>query len=368
MSKGAAMVGRILCAIVLLAIVPLARAEDKPHVDVVFCIDCSGSMGGVIETAKMKVWDIVNQISKAKPSPILRIGLIGYGNADRSHRMFELSDDLDAVYKNLLTFKDEGWGDEYVGLAVHKATTEMKWSEGKQVMKIIYVVGNETAEQGPLSYKTSAPAAIGKGIMVNAIYCGNTDYQTAPPTWKEMAKLADGQYMEIAGDGGAITIATPFDARLNELNGSINKTYIGYGVAAPAAAQAQQANDTASNSFGLASGAARAVAKSSAQYRNSTWDLVDASREKDFDLSKIKTEELPQEMQKMSMDERKAYIETKAAERAKVQEEIKELAAKRDAFIRDEISKKGLKTDSALDESVKKSLKDAGQKSGFQFN
>jgi len=103
-------------------------AEDKPHIDVVFCIDCSGSMGPVIETAKQKVWAIVNEVAKAKPSPVLRIGLLGYGNADASYRAFDLTDDLDEVYKNLVTFKDEGWGDEWVGLAVHKATAEMHWS------------------------------------------------------------------------------------------------------------------------------------------------------------------------------------------------------------------------------------------------
>jgi hypothetical protein len=37
------------------------------------------------------------------------------------------------------------------------------------------VVGNETARQGPteLDYATTAPKAIAKGIVVNAIYCGS---------------------------------------------------------------------------------------------------------------------------------------------------------------------------------------------------
>ena len=54
-----------------------------PRIDVVFCIDCSGSMGGVIDTAKQKVWEIVNEIAKAKPVPVLRIGLLGYGLSER---------------------------------------------------------------------------------------------------------------------------------------------------------------------------------------------------------------------------------------------------------------------------------------------
>src|SRR3954452_19346210 len=76
-------------------------ADDKPHIDIVFCIDCSGSMGPVIETAKQKVWAIVNQTAKAKPSPALRIGLFGYGNLDHTSRSFPMTDDLDEVYKNL---------------------------------------------------------------------------------------------------------------------------------------------------------------------------------------------------------------------------------------------------------------------------
>ena len=51
------------------------KAEPvKPTIDVVFCIDCSGSMGQIIETAKRKIWSIVNEIAKARPVPRLRIG------------------------------------------------------------------------------------------------------------------------------------------------------------------------------------------------------------------------------------------------------------------------------------------------------
>ena len=64
--------------------------------------------------------------------------------------------------------------------------------------------------------------------MPDAVYCGDFDYKTAPPTWREMAKLADGQYMEIAGNGGAVVLATPFDAKLGELNQKLNGTYVAF--------------------------------------------------------------------------------------------------------------------------------------------
>lgn len=342
-------------------------AQDRPHIDMVFCVDCSGSMGPVIETAKQKVWAIVNEIARAKPAPVLRIGLLGYGDSDRQFRAFPLSDDLDDVYKNLMTFKDERWGSEWVGLAIQKATREMKWSEGKQLLKVIYVVGNETARQGPepTDYAKTAPEAIKAGIVVNAIYCGNAGGQE---TWREFARLADGQYMEIAGSGGAITLQTPFDKDLDALSKRVNTTYLAYGTEGLVRQQNQAKQDENARVVGgLANSADRARAKASSQYNARLWDLVDASREKGFDWSKIKDEELPAEMRKMSLAERKAYVEKKAAERAQIQAEIKKLAEQRDAYLKAETKRQGLKGDQAFDEAVRRSITDQARKKGFEF-
>ena len=361
-----------LLAVALLA--PSARAKvvappDKPRVDVVFCIDRSGSMGGVIETAKQKVWSIVNEIARAKPSPELRIGLIGYGSAEQVVHKLDLTSDLDEVYKHLTTYKVDAGGDEFVGHAIHVATGDMKWADGKQVLKIIYVVGNETARHGPshLDYAKTAPAAIGKGIKVNAIYCGTSDAGTIP-TWQEVAKLADGQFLQIAGDGGAVVVTTPFDADLAALNGKLNATYVAYGRAGAAGAANQAAQDANASRLSPAVLADRAAAKSAAQYSNVRWDLVDASKEKDFDLKKLKDEELPEAVRKLDVAGRQAYIETKSKEREDVQKSIKELAARRDAFVKEETAKlaKAGKGDS-FDAAVRDSLRKQAESKGFKF-
>lgn len=360
-----------LAGLALLAVfnsVAVAQA-DKPTIDIVFCIDCSGSMGGVIETAKQKVWAIINETAKARPQPVLRIGLIGYGNAEGPFRVFPLSDDLDEVYKNLMTFKDEGWGAEFVGLAVHNAIGDMKWSDARHAFRVMYVVGNETARQGPdeFDYCKTVPQALAKHIVVNAIYCGDTDYAQATPTWKELAKLADGDYMEIAAEGGAIALATPFDDRLAALNTRLNETYLPYGVRGAAGGANQLAQDA--NALGLSSTvlADRALAKSSHAYRNAAWDLVDASLEDDFDLSKIDPKELPEALQKLTPEQRLACIKEKAKEREAVQTEIQAVAGERGEFIKAEIIKQGLSTERAFDEAVKHSLRKQAEKNGFEF-
>src|SRR6266576_2760021 len=54
-----------------------AVAQD---VDITLCLDVSGSMQGLIGAAKSKLWDIVNELAKAKPSPKLRVALYSYGH------------------------------------------------------------------------------------------------------------------------------------------------------------------------------------------------------------------------------------------------------------------------------------------------
>lgn len=351
--------------------VHLAEATLQPHIDVVFCIDCSGSMGPVIETAKQKVWEIVNEIAKAKPAPALRIGLLGYGNADRSYRSFDLSDDLDEVYKNLVTFKDEGWGDEYVGLAVHKAIGEMHWSPGDRTLKVIFVVGNETARQGPteFDYTRTAADSADKGIIVNAIYCGDTDYVTATPTWREMAKIGTGRYMEIAATGGAIAIATPFDKELGDLSAQLNTTYVAYGRRAAVFAANQVAQDSNATAVGgTVVAAQRAAAKSSAVYNNAHWDLVDASKCPDFKWEAINKEDLPADLQTLSVDQRREYVDKKSAERAEIQQKIRDLSAKREAVVQAEIKKRGLDTQKAFAENVRQAITEQARAKGFRFD
>ena len=37
-------------------------------------------MNGLIDSAKNKLWDIVNELAKAKPTPNLRVALYSYGH------------------------------------------------------------------------------------------------------------------------------------------------------------------------------------------------------------------------------------------------------------------------------------------------
>ena len=363
----------LIAAVALtLAALPAVAAneeEKRGRIDVVFCIDRSGSMSQVIETAKQKVWSIVNQVATAKPTPILRIGLIGYGSADRDIKLFPLSDDLDSVYENLMTFKTDMGGSEWVGWAIHKATEDMGWIDDKKALKIIYMVGNETARQGrpEVLYTRTAPKAISAGIMVNAIYCGNPR-GAEETTWREVASLADGTYSKIDLSGGAVTIQTPMDKKLAELNRELNETYVFYGAQGLKKREKQLKQDRAATAVGGApSAASRTVAKASKLYRNESWDLVDASKNEDFKLAEVDKETLPAELKDKTAEERKAYVEEKSRKREAIQKQVKELAGKRADYIAGEMKKRNLSQENSFDEAVRRSIRAQAEKKGFTF-
>src|SRR5690348_8163032 len=122
-------------------------AIKRPRIEVVFCLDTTGSMGGLIEGAKQKIWSISNQIASGKPTPDLKIGLVAYRDRGRDEyvtRIVELTDDLDAIHGKLREFRAAGGGDapESVNQALDDAVNKIKWSTDKKTLRIIFLVGD----------------------------------------------------------------------------------------------------------------------------------------------------------------------------------------------------------------------------------
>jgi hypothetical protein len=348
-----------------------APEKERP-IDLVICLDTSNSMDGLINAAKQKLWDIVNELAKARPKPHLRVALYAYGTPGFGRetgyvrKQIDLTDDLDAVYGKLTALVTNG-GEEYVARVVRTSVLEQSWSGEKDALKIIVVAGNEPATQDrQFTTADVCKDAITRGIIVNAIYCG-------PPTsreadgWRDVARVADGQFACIDQDRGTIVVSTPFDQKLAALSGEVNRTYLAYGVRAAEGQAMQNAADMSAAAASPAVFASRAVAKASGQYRNSSWDLVDAMGQKDFDLAQVKKEELPAEMQTMTLDQRRAHLDTMAKKRADVQQEINQLNVQRQQFIAEEMKKGGKSADKAFDAAMLRAIREQATRKNFEF-
>ncbi|MEN8183036.1 MAG: hypothetical protein ABFS46_10935, partial [Myxococcota bacterium] len=69
------------------------------RIEVVFVLDTTGSMSGLIEGAKQKIWSIANQLASGQPRPEIRVGLVAYrdrGDAFVTRRV-DLTGDIDAI-------------------------------------------------------------------------------------------------------------------------------------------------------------------------------------------------------------------------------------------------------------------------------
>ncbi|HJT80776.1 MAG TPA: vWA domain-containing protein [Chthoniobacterales bacterium] len=337
----------ILLTIVFASATILAAATEKqpaqkPLVQIAILLDTSGSMQGLIEQAKGQLWKVCNEFIKARQNgqaPEVQVALYEYGKTSLSQesgwirQIQPLTTDLDKVSEELFALQTNG-GDEYCGWVIKQATNDLNWSPRSDVYKVIFIAGNEPFTQGPVNYADSCKAAIAKGIVVNTIHCG--DSATGIDTkWKDGATLADGKYLFIDHNRAVVTIEAPQDKEIAKLGEELNKTYLAYGSSGRIAAERQVRQDMNAVALAPASGAAvqRAVTKASSNYQNSGWDLIDAAKRKDFDISKLKAEDLPAEMKKMNADERKAFVEKNARERGELQAKINRLNSEREKYV-----------------------------------
>ena len=157
-----------------------APPPGKPRIEVCFVLDTTGSMGGLIEGAKQKIWSIANEMISAKPTPDLKVSLIGYRDKGDAYvvKAFPLTDDIDAIYAHLRDFAAEGGGDtpESVNEALAEAVNKMSWSPDRSVLKIIFLVGDAPPRMdyadGP-KYSDLCRIACKKDLIINTIQCGS---------------------------------------------------------------------------------------------------------------------------------------------------------------------------------------------------
>jgi hypothetical protein len=229
---------------------------------------------------------------------------------------------------------------------------------------MIFIAGNEPFTQGSVSYRLACSVAKEKGVVVNTIYCGNFD-DGLSTNWKDGADLTGGSYMSIEQNRKTVYIATPYDAKIDECNERLNKTYIYYGASGSSKKALQAEQDRNAESYGAANKAERAVSKSSHAYKNSSWDLVDGAKEDEEIISKAKADDLPSEMKGMSTQQRSAYVKQKSEERTKIQNEIQELNKKRQEYIAAHTSQ--AEKDTMLDAAMIKAIKDKARTKNFSW-
>ena len=360
-------------------IAPVQVNSNGPSMEMVFVLDTTGSMGGLLSGAKERIWGIVNEVMQTSKLSSVKVGLVAYRDRGDQYvtQVLPLTEDLDKVYSTLMDYEAQGGGDEpeNVRRALAEGVSKAGWSRASQSnAQILFLVGDAPPhdyadEPNPLA---TADLAVKQGIIVNTIQCGNS--ATTKQVWEAIARQGQGQYFVIPQNGGVQTISTPYDTELSQLGSRLGGTYMSYGGGGGAAGiqfreTQKQIVDAYESTVATRSAPSAAAERSVNKLLNSKayiGDLLQDIENGSIKLESVKTEDLPSELQKLSVEERKTEIEKRLAERREIRKQILALSQQRTEYIAAERKKRTGGAQNGFDVAVSAALREQLAKKGIK--
>ncbi len=351
-------------------------ASQPPRIEVVFALDTTSSMSGFIQAAKEKIWSIATTMASAQPAPEIKIGLVAFRDRGDAYitQVTDLSEDLDSVYAKLMDFKAVGGGDgpESVNQALYDAVHGVSWSQGTDAYKVVFLVGDAPPHmdyQDEIRYPETLKVANSKGIRVNTIQSGRDANTTRQ--WQQIASLSQGDFFNVAEDGSAVAVTTPFDKHIAELSAKLDDTRLYFGSVEQKARQKlkQAATRKLHAAASVATRARRAAFNTSRSGERNFLgknELVDAVAAGRVDLDAMAEDELPASLQAVAPEERESVVKKQAAKRSELTQLITELAGKRDAYIADKVEADG-GAEGSLDNKLYETVRAQGAAKGMSY-
>ena len=349
---------------------------DAATVEVVFVLDTTGSMSGLIGAAKEKIWSIASSLAQADSAPEIRIGLVAFRDRGDAYvtQVTGLSSDLDSLYAKLMDYRANGGGDtpESVNKALADALHQINWSSGQDTYQAIFLVGDAPPHmdyQDEPQYPQILAQAKAKGIVVNAIQAGSA--RATSREWQKIARLGAGEYFRVDTSGSAVAIATPYDEKLAVLSAELDATRVYYGDHKTRTEKEAKlaATDKLHASASVESRARRATFNASSSGKANLLgdnELVEDVNSGRVDLDEIAAKDLPEPMQAMAPAAVKKLIREKAEQRQNLQEEIQKLSQQRSDFLRKEVDDRG-GAEGSLDDRIYGAVREQAAAKGFKY-
>ncbi len=337
----------LLSAISLFALNAVSvNAAMQQRVEVAFVLDTTGSMADLIDGAKKKIWSIASTVVDTNPDADIAMALVAYRDRGDDYvvQTTPLSEDIQGLYGKLVKLEADGGGDtpESVNEALQNAISDLKWSSGDHVKRIVFLVGDAPPHmdyEQERQYPRILKDAKDRDIIVNTVQAG--DMPETTPIWKEIAQYGGGRYMAIPQSGGdVVVIISPYDDEILDLQGELDGTVVPYG-------RLEQKEETGRRMVEKAAAAPSVKLDNSKFYAKRALkkevitggDLIGDVRNNAVALDGVAETDLPDDMRALSKDERKAYVAERLDKRSKMEARMSELINKRDAFVVEEQAK-----------------------------
>ena len=354
-----------------------AQITQQKNIEVVFVLDTTGSMSGLLQGAKDNIWSIASSMASAQSSPIIKMGLVAYRDRgdDYVTKVVDLSSDLDTNYGTLMSFNAGGGGDhpESVNKGLYDAVNNMSWSTDEDTYRVIFLVGDappQTRYQDEMQFPEIVKMAQNKGIIINTIQCGNNGDTLTP--WKQIAQLGQGDFFQVEQSGGAVAVSSPYDDQIASLSIELDETRLFFGDREEKAAKRRK---RAATDFFNANASASSIARK-AEFNSSeagvynfsdSSELVEAVSSGRVDLGAIAKEQLPEELQSLAKKDQKVLLKERAQKRKVLQEKIAMLGQQRSDYVAAELKKTGADKDS-IDNKIYQSVKKQAGKKGLVYS
>ncbi|MBE7439021.1 MAG: VWA domain-containing protein [Spirochaetales bacterium] len=354
--------GQILLAARAQILEGVAHREDPaalpPSVQIALLLDTSGSMDGLIEQARARLWKLVSELAYAEKdgkSPQIEVALFEYGNdgiaaGEGYIRMVSpFASDLDAIFAALVNLKTNG-GQEYAGQAIQQALRRLQWKDERAVYRTIFIAGNEAFQQGPIDFKEAIREAQSRGIIVNTIYCGERT-QGEALGWASGALAGGGAYMHIDQDRTATVEAAPQDAEIRQLTDRLHDNVLPAGPAGKSElAREKLAQKSAAGKQADIDRALFSARKASSR----SWDLVSRYENGQLDLDRLKEQDLPADLRGKDSREVRKILDQRVAERKAIQDRLTALRRERQLHIQRSAPAASPALDDAMLRAIKK--------------
>lgn len=339
--------------------------KAKAKIQAAILLDVSNSMDGLINQAKLQLWNMVSVMGRGKcdgETPDIELALYEYGRSNNDvargyvKQLAPFTTNLDSLSNILFGLTTNG-GDEFCGQVIYTSLNDLNWDNNNTTYKVIFIAGNEDFLQGNLHYTKACSQAKSKSIVVNTIYCGPRD-QGIREHWNLNDECGGGSFTNINQNAVIEDIPTPYDSVLLALNDDLNSTYLGYGTASALSEVVVTGIDKKTARMSKSAAIKRTKVKANSNvYNNSSWDLVDASKKDAKAIEKIDKNTLADSLRQKSNEEIKEIVTRNANKRDSVQKEIIQLSSKREIYIAEQRKQNAGKQEQTLETEIEKIIR-----------
>jgi len=157
-------------------------APKGPMIDIVFDLDCTGSMASELREFQSSITDVMKRVKCGTPAPYVRFGLSGYRDKCDDYLVFkyDMEDNPDVFKSYVDGMRADGGGDrrESINESLHTVLNEINWNWDKKVRKIVLLIGDagpHTDYHNGIDYPDETDDAVKKGITIYTIGCSGIE-------------------------------------------------------------------------------------------------------------------------------------------------------------------------------------------------